>query len=315
MTRIKSVKFYEFVVHSGKKGSFNARFYDIYGNLILMDLSNAINSNNGVYFENSEYIITASRSYPNETMRLTTAFHSRSLNKECIIEKLPINYCNWTANGYYSIDTNDWIKFEFKFPKYIGDIQICVSQNQDFLCYSYKCDIEFEDGIIETRNYESNGITNTYDNNSIINEQYDQDYIDSLFTSVSEFSKSKQIYDSKSSLIETLDTNNFRDVPINTIERLKALYTKPESTNINCIISFDKKQTWKSFDGNNWVEINNSSPDNIVLNCMSVGMLSSLDKNKLVAGGFVGNLDFKIAMKTNNVNKTPSVTKIYIEYK
>ena len=48
---------------------------------------------------------------------------------------------------------------------------------------------------------------------------------------------------------------------------------------------------------------------------MDVSGLNQLDKNKLISGGFVGDLDFKIAMKTNNENKTPSVTKIYIEYK
>ena len=44
-------------------------------------------------------------------------------------------------------------------------------------------------------------------------------------------------------------------------------------------------------------------------------MLNSLDKKKLISCGFISNLDFKIAMKTNNVNETPSITKIYIEYK
>ena len=315
MAKVKSVKFYDFVVHSGKRGSFNARFYDIYGNLILMDLSNAINSNNGVYFENSEYIITASRSYPDETTRITSAFHSRSLNKECIIEKLPIIYCNWTANNYYSIDADDWIKFEFKFPKYIGDIQICTSQNNGFLCDSCKCNIEFEDGIIEICNYKSNGIVNVYDNNSVVNEQYNQDYIDSLFTSVSEFSKSKQIYDSKIGYVETLDTNDFRNVPINSIETLKVLYSKPINTILNCVISFDKKQTWKTFNGTNWIEISDITPENMIVNCMEIEMLNSLDKKKLISGGFTGDLDFKIAIKTNNVNKTPLVTKIYIEYK
>ena len=315
MARIKGIKFYEFVVHSGKKGSFNARFYDIYGNLILMDLSNTINSNNGVYFENSEYIITASRSYPNETTRIASAFHSRSLNKECIIEKLPINYCNWTANNNYSIDANDWIKFEFKFPKYIGDIQICTSQHNSFLCDSCKCNIEFEDGIIEICNYKSNGIVNIYDNNSIISEQYDQDYIDSLFTSVSGFSKSKQIYDTKIGYVETLDTNNFRNIPIDKFEKIKVLHTNPVDTYLNCLISFDKKQTWKTFDGINWNIISDISPQNIISNGMEVSGLNSLNKNKLISGGFIGDLDFKIAMKTNNKTVTSSVTKIYIEYK
>lgn len=47
---------------------------------------------------------------------------------------------------------------------------------------------------------------------------------------------------------------------------------------------------------------------------MDVGVLNILNKNQLISGGFIGDLDFKIVMKTNDVNKTPSVTKIYIEY-
>ena len=43
--------------------------------------------------------------------------------------------------------------------------------------------------------------------------------------------------------------------------------------------------------------------------------INELDKSKLIAEGFTGNMDFKIAMRTNDVNKTPSITKIYIEYK
>ena len=43
--------------------------------------------------------------------------------------------------------------------------------------------------------------------------------------------------------------------------------------------------------------------------------VNELDKSKLIAGGFTGNIDFRIAMKTKDVNKTPSITKIYIEYK
>ena len=43
--------------------------------------------------------------------------------------------------------------------------------------------------------------------------------------------------------------------------------------------------------------------------------INSLDKSKLIQGGFTGNMDFKIALKTNNKTKTPSITKIYIQYK
>ena len=42
--------------------------------------------------------------------------------------------------------------------------------------------------------------------------------------------------------------------------------------------------------------------------------INNLDKNKLIAGGFTGNIDFRIAMKTNDNTITPSITKIYILY-
>ena len=46
-----------------------------------------------------------------------------------------------------------------------------------------------------------------------------------------------------------------------------------------------------------------------------IWIINNLDKSKLIQGGFTGDIDFLIAMKTNDVNKTPSITKIYIEYK
>ena len=42
--------------------------------------------------------------------------------------------------------------------------------------------------------------------------------------------------------------------------------------------------------------------------------VNELDKNKLIAGGFTGDIDFRIAMKTNDNTVTPSITKIYILY-
>ena len=124
-----------------------------------------------------------------------------------------------------------------------------------------------------------------------------------------------KIYDLKIGYTETLDANNFRNIPIDKFEKLKVLYVKPLSTILNCVVSFDKKQTWKSFDGTNWLIISDTTPENMIVNCMEIEMLNYLDKKKLISGGFTGDLDFKIAMKTNNVNKTPSITKIYIEYK
>ena len=124
-----------------------------------------------------------------------------------------------------------------------------------------------------------------------------------------------KIYDTKIGYVETLDTNNFRNIPIDKFEKIKVLHTNPVDTYLNCLISFDKKQTWKTFDGINWNIISDISPQNIISNGMEVSGLNSLNKNKLISGGFIGDLDFKIAMKTNNKTVTSSVTKIYIEYK
>ena len=124
-----------------------------------------------------------------------------------------------------------------------------------------------------------------------------------------------KIYDLKIGYTETLDANNFRNIPIDKFEKIKVLYTNPNNTFLSCLISFDKKQTWKTFNGTTWNTFSDISPENIILNGIEINSLDQLNKNKLISGGFTGNLDFKIAMKTNDVNKTPSVTKIYIEYK
>ena len=124
-----------------------------------------------------------------------------------------------------------------------------------------------------------------------------------------------KIYDLKIGCAETLDTNNFRNIPVDKFEKIKVLCTNPIDTYLNCLISFDKKQTWKTFDGLNWNIISDISPENIILNGMELIKVSQLNKGKLIAGGFTGDLDFKIAMKTNDKTATSSVTKIYIEYK
>ena len=123
-----------------------------------------------------------------------------------------------------------------------------------------------------------------------------------------------KIYDLNTGLIETLDTNNFRNIPVNKFEKIKVLYTNPAGTYINCLVSFDQKQTWKTFNGTNWSVISDTTPSNILLNGMDISKVNKLDKNKLIAGGFTGDIDFRIAMKTNDNTITPSITKIYILY-
>ena len=123
-----------------------------------------------------------------------------------------------------------------------------------------------------------------------------------------------KIYDLNTGLIETLDTNNFKNIPVDKFEKIKVLYTNPAGTYINCLLSFDNKTTWKTFNGTSWSTISDTTPSNILLNGMDISKINKLDKNKLIAGGFNGDIDFRIAMKTNDNTVTPSITKIYILY-
>ena len=124
-----------------------------------------------------------------------------------------------------------------------------------------------------------------------------------------------KIYDLNTGLIETLDTNNFKNIPVDKFEKIKVLYTDPAGTYINCLVSFDQKQTWKTFTGSVWNVVSDTTPSNIQSVGMDISKINELNKDKLIAGGFTGNIDFKITLKTNDDTKTPSITKIYIEYK
>lgn len=310
MKKVKSVKFYNFVEINGSYATLiNTQFYDINGKLILIDFSNLI-SLNATYCENSEYIVTSSSSYLYNNINdyPYQAFHTGNKNLNV---NLPQLGTTWAPTTLHST-SNDFLKIEFKFPQCISKIEVLHSYSELYAIDTMDYDIEFNDGTIKTYHFKSNGTFSPISNSTMDSFAWDQNVLDSLFTEL-KFDKSKQIYDTTAGYIETLDTNNFRNVSINTIEKLKVLCAIPENSTIHCVISFDEKQTWKTFNGTNWIEISDTSPENIILNCMSIGTLNQLDKNKLLAGGFSSNLDFKIAMKTNDENKTPSITKIYIK--
>ncbi len=312
MAKVKSVKFYNFTELKGSYATLiNVRFYDINKKLILIDFSNPIKTLTSTYGENSEYIVTSYsgggynyKNYPHNS------FHIGNKNLNLNIPKIGVGWVPTTKHA----TSNDFLKIEFKLPQYLSKIEILHSYSDEYAVDTMDYDIEFNDGTTKTYNFKSNGKFSPIDDSIMDNFAWNQDELDSVFTEI-KFDKSKQIYDSNVGLIETLDTNNFRNISINTIKKLKVLYTKPDNTLLSCLISFDKSQTWKTFDGNNWITISDISPQNIILNGMEVSELNSLDEQKLISGGFTGDLDFKIAMKTNNTNRTPSIIKVYVEYR
>ena len=310
---IKSIKCYNFTRINGTNYlTFNMQFYDSIGKLIILDFSNPLSTPTETYCEINECTVTSKGSvfYDYKECYPHNAFHTANTNNIWVTTPLGYSWCF----GYDTPIDNAWIKIEFKTPLNLSDIKILNSYygpSYGFNTCDY--DIEYENGVIETGHYKSDGTIISIHFNVAYRDR-DQNIVDAKFDSI-DFNKTISVYNTKIGYVETLDTNNFRNIPVNTIEKLKSLCVNPLDTHLNCLISFDKKQTWRTFDGLNWSTISDISPENIILNCMSVGMLNQLDKNKLISGGFTGDLDFKIAMKTSDVNKTPSITKIYIEYK
>ena len=314
MAKVKSVKFYNFTaLTDGKLINIFVKFYDIHGKLVILDFSNPISHIVGTSCEIVECIVTANYYYGQTGHDIFCSFHTGNYNKTIGLNR--IGY-SWVLD-YEKASPTSFLKIEFKIPQYFSSIQINHSVYKSDWTHGFNTcdyDIEYENGIIEMKHYVSDGSICPYDGNQIANKQFDQKTYDSLFDSL-DFLKSRQIYNSEIGSIETLDVNNFRNIPINTVEKLKVLYNKPVDTHLSCLISFNKKQSWKVFNGNSWQEISDTSNNNIIVNGMNIEKLNSLDKNKLISGGFVGDLDFKVAMKTNDENLTPSISKIYIQYR
>ena len=310
MAKVKSIKFYNFIEIPGANSlAINVNFYDALGHLILMNFSNPI-SLSAIYCETLEYIITASRSYSAAGHSLQNTFHTGNTNFG--IGMNSIGY--FWAPIIYQANSNDWIKIEFKSPQYFSDIKILHTFAPTHGLNTCNYDVEYENYKVDTYQYTSNGKQSPFNIYEYLSTGGDQKVVDDMFDSIT-FNKAISVYDTKIGYVETLDTNNFRNIPINSVERLKSLCINPLNTHLNCLISFDKKQTWKAFNGTNWNTISDTSPENIIVNGMEVNGLNSLDKSKLISGGFAGDLDFKVVMKTNDTSKTPSITKIYIEYK
>ena len=312
MAAIKSIKCYNFTpIRGSNSPTFSMQFYDSKSQLVILDFSNPIGNSTTTHCETNECIVTSKGTIYSDGYSYH-AFHTANTNNTLGLKPLGGNNC-WYLNSNEELN-NAWIKIEFRVPIKLSDIKILNSYwgpNYGFDSCDY--DVEYANGTIETDHYKSDGqfISIHW---TVAYENRDQNIVDAKFKSI-DFNKSVSVYDTKIGYIETLDVNNFRNIPINTVEKLKVLYVKPPGTLVSCLVSFDKKQTWKSFNGTNWVDITDSSPENIILNCMDIEQLNQLDKNKLISGGFTGDLDFKIAMKTNDVNKTSSITKIYLEYK
>ena len=219
--------------------------------------------------------------------------------------------CGYNSNGQLGLgDTNN--------RKTFTEITTNIDDIKSFYCGGYHTLILKNDGTLWSCGWNTSGqlgLGDSSNRTTFTQVTTNADDIKSLPNQHKDIPTIIKVYDLNTGLIETLDTNNFKNIPVDKFEKIKVLYTNPDETSINCLISFDNKATWKAFTGTSWTTISDITPNNILLNGMSMKKINNFTKEVLVQGGFTGNIDFRIALKTNDDTKTPSITKIYIEYK
>ena len=311
MKKLKSIKFYNFIIIY-RHASLNVNFFDEYGKLIVMDFSNYLSSTTTTKCETDKYLITASSSFNvGNNNNLLQSFHTANVNNTLNINRIGDT---WTPYPIGQPSSDQFIKFEFKQPIVISNIHIIHSYSS--ICGFDTCDIdiEYDDGSIVTTKFVSSGKLNKYTHSEVFSGNYNQEEYDAQFAFLDGYDKYVKNFTGEIGLVETNDNNCFRNINSN-VKTLKCLYTKPTDTEIKFLISFDKKSTWKMYDGSNWNVISDTSESNILLNGSDIEVINNLDDATLKAGGFVGDMDFKIALHTNDKFKTPAISKIYVEYK
>ena len=310
MKKLKSIKFYNFIIIA-RHVTLNVNFFDEYGKLIVMDFSNYLSSTTTTKCETDKYLITASSSNNDVNNYLPQAFHTANVNNTLGINA--IGYA-WVTYPLGQPSSDQFIKFEFKQPTVISNIHIIHSYDSKGGFDTCDIDIEYDDGSTITTNFVSSGKLNKYDPNTVISGNYNQEEFDAQFAFLDGYDKYVKNFTGDIGLVETDNNNCFRNINSN-IKTLKCLYTKPTDTEIKFLISFDKKSTWKMYNGSSWDVISDTSESNILLNGSDIEAINNLDDTTLKAGGFVGDMDFKIALHTNDKFKTPAISKIYVEYK
>lgn len=309
MKKLKSIKFYNFIIIA-TQATLNVNFFDEYGKLIVMDFSNYLSSTTTTKCETDKYLITASSSYDTSNHNLLQAFHTANVNNTLNINR--IGYA-WVHYPVGQPSSDQFIKFEFKQPTVISNIRIIHSHSNGAGFKTCDIDIEYDDGSTITTNFISSGKLNKYSVSEVGSGAFNQEDFDSQFAFLDGYDKYVKNFIDDIGLVETDNNNCFRNINSN-IKTLKCLYTKPTDTEIKFLISFDKKSTWKAYDGSSWNVISDISESNILLNGSDIEVINNLDNAKLKAGGFIGDMDFKIALHTNDKFKTPAISKIYVEY-
>ena len=255
----------------GGYSSLRILFYDLDGNLFE---SGRTISNTSTTAETDNFIATTSK----------VGWSSGSYNPISAISTEVYKDIN-SASYYYSNYTgaNTFI-IEFKTIKPISKIKVCTKMYGDSTPVATLRVISIDD------NEESYNIDDTSNNVGTIHE-YDLQL---------------DVYDTdKIGIAETTINTNIQKIEI--VKGINVDYEMPNDTEIRMALSNDDRNTYKIFDGSNWIVINKN---NIASSGMLPSFVNSLTENDLQPFLNGKNLDAYCTLKTNNIYRTPFIKNI-----
>ena len=255
---------------SGEYSEVRILFYDKDGN--LFESGNVI-SNNTSYGETENFKVTYvgepldSVRYPIYAV-LTTSY--KDIGKDS-------DYCYFHSGNYY----NGLFTIEFKTIQPISKIKICANisstTRKGFI-------LDIYDICGNTEHYTG------YDDSAGTIHEYDL----------------KGMYNiNKVGIVETTIDTNIQE--IQTVRSMNVDYEMPDETEIRMALSNDNRNTYKIFNGSNWITIDKN---NVVNDGMLPSFVNSLTENDLQLFLNGKNLDAYCTLKTNNQYVTPKIKSI-----
>ena len=110
--------------------------------------------------------------------------------------------------------------------------------------------------------------------------------------------------------IETNDNNRLNDVY--SIESIKPEQSVSEGNDIRYALSFDKRDTYKSYKNSQWIDVNNDTLMTDGMTVDEISALTSMEFTKVLNNNHT--VDILVGMITNNPNTTPYIKKITTDY-
>ena len=252
--------------------SLRILFYDQDGK--LFESGSAI-SNDNRKAETDNFIVTAynganSASYYPINAILTQTYKDIDKASQCYFK-----------SAYSSANT---FVIEFKTIRPISKIKVCTKIYSSSTPNATLRVIDIND------NEESYNINDTSNNVGTIHE----------------YDLKMQIYNiNKVGIVETTIDTNIQE--IQTVRSINVDYETPDDTEIRMALSNDDRNTYKIFDGSNWIVINKND---IASSGMLPSFVNSLTENNLKSLLDNKSLDAYCTLKTNNQYLTPKIKSI-----